>query len=467
MVLMDMNNNIRRFFSLIGVNRAVFYAVLSKAWFAMGGAVTLLLITFYFSPELQGYYFTFYSLLSLQIFVELGMTVVIINFSSHEWSKLRINSEGKVVGDKDALSRLKSLVKVVFVWYRVGALLLLFGMGLAGYIFFSLSPNSGINWVPPWLALCFLTAVNLSLLPRFSLLEGCNQVAQVYFYRFIQEVVRALFIWAIIMLGGGLWSLPVSTLAVVIWAKIFLLKKYGSFFASLSSSAFGPRIDWWREVWPMQWRLAVSWLSGYFVYPLFTPALFHFRGAVAAGQMGMTLSMMMALTMISSMWIITKAPQFGIFVARREYGNLDKLLFRSTLSAVGIAMAGAVVIFSFVSFAYANDFMFAERFLPPLPTAFFLVTVVLMQISIGQSTYLRAHKREPFVIMGVITAGMTALAVLITAGSWGALGVILSYFTIILFFAIPYGTWVWWRFRARWQRPIEQGVPTLVVEGGA
>lgn len=34
------------------------------------------------------------------------------------------------------------------------------------------------------------------------------------------------------------------------------------------------RVSWKTEIWPLQWRIALSWLSGYFIFQLFTPILF-------------------------------------------------------------------------------------------------------------------------------------------------------------------------------------------------
>jgi O-antigen/teichoic acid export membrane protein len=447
-----------------GVNRAVFFGVLSKTWFAVGGAVTLFLIAFKFNSEMQGYYFTFYSLLSLQLFVELGLTAVIINFSSHEWSKLSIDDNGKIVGDNEAFSRLKSLVKIVFRWYRIGAVLLLFIMGIAGYFFFSSSGSSSVSWLMPWLLLCLATAINLSILPSFSILEGCNQVANVYFYRFIQEVVRSISTWIIILLGGGLWALSGSSFAIIIWAIFFLYKRYYSFFRSLFTEIKGPSLRWWEEVWPMQWRIAVSWLSGYFIYPFFTPVLFRFKGAIVAGQMGMSLSMVMALTMISSMWIITKAPTFGMLIAKKEYKKLDKLVLQAGAAAVLAACGGSIVLLSFIAIIYKTGYPLAERFLPFWPSFFLLVSVILMQISLAMSTYLRAHKKEPFMGLSLISALMTTLFVLLTVGKWGALGISISHFMIMLFFVIPYAFFTFFRCRSEWHS--DTLVESILIEDG-
>jgi O-antigen/teichoic acid export membrane protein len=263
-------------------------------------------------------------------------------------------------------------------------------------------------------------------------------------------VLRSLSTWLIIILGGGLWALSGSTFILIIWTLLFLIFRYFNYFKALLLPVAGPKIDWWKEVWPMQWRIAVSWLSGYFCYSLFTPVIFHFHGPALAGQMGMTWSMTMALSIISSMWITTRAPEFGVLISKREYKSLDRLLYHAAAVSVLIASLGALVIFSLVSLLYYGHFPLASRFLGPLPTAFLLMATVLMQLSIAQSTYLRAHKKEPFMLMSLISAIVTTILVFLLGRSIGPLGIAFSYFAIVAFFGIPYGTVIWYRCRNSW-----------------
>jgi hypothetical protein len=181
----------RSLLRLTGVNRAVFYGVLSKVWLAAGGAVTVLLISVYLSPELQGFYFTFYSFLAMQVLVELGLTTVIINMSSHEWADLRLDEKGRIRGSGQALSRLKSLMLGMVKWFVAGGIILFLLMVIVGFIFFSSAGATGVQWQMPWLLFCSLACVNLMTLPLLSVLEGCNQVDNVYFFRFIQEILRS------------------------------------------------------------------------------------------------------------------------------------------------------------------------------------------------------------------------------------------------------------------------------------
>src|SRR5690606_18580569 len=69
----------RRLAARLEVDRAVAYGVLVRLWQVLAGPVTLVLIAHHFTPELQGFYYTFGSILALQSFLELGFYVVILN----------------------------------------------------------------------------------------------------------------------------------------------------------------------------------------------------------------------------------------------------------------------------------------------------------------------------------------------------------------------------------------------------
>ena len=110
-----------RFF---GFNRSIIYSFLGKGWLLISGLVTSLLIASYFSPELQGYYYAFNSLLVLTVFAELGLTSVLINFVSHEWLHIRIGKDGAPFGVENSISRLTSLCYFSIRWFACAAILI-------------------------------------------------------------------------------------------------------------------------------------------------------------------------------------------------------------------------------------------------------------------------------------------------------------------------------------------------------
>ena len=82
-----------KFLQWMEIDRAVSYGVSSAFIQVFSSPITILLIVKYLSPESQGFYYTFASLIALQTYVELGMSVVVVNTASHEWSKLSIDEK--------------------------------------------------------------------------------------------------------------------------------------------------------------------------------------------------------------------------------------------------------------------------------------------------------------------------------------------------------------------------------------
>ena len=88
------NNPAKRFLSFgwraLGMERALLVAFCARVWQSLAGLATLYFVIEYFSPETQGYFQTFLSLLALQSFLELGILNAIVSVISHEWAGLAL-----------------------------------------------------------------------------------------------------------------------------------------------------------------------------------------------------------------------------------------------------------------------------------------------------------------------------------------------------------------------------------------
>ncbi len=126
------------------------FAVFSKVWSLFAAPITLLLIAQFLAPEVQGFYYTFLSLIALQSFVGLGFSIVITQFASHEWANLSLDDAGYISGDEKARLRLISLGRFVFKWYAWASAIFVLLVGAGGYLFLSQSPDPGISWKSPW-----------------------------------------------------------------------------------------------------------------------------------------------------------------------------------------------------------------------------------------------------------------------------------------------------------------------------
>ncbi len=448
------------------LDRAIFYGIVHKLWQAGTGPLTALLVIVCFSPEMQGFYYTFLSMLMLQVFAELGLGQVIIQFASHEWAHLRLNQEGYISGDPEAFSRLLSLGRFAIRWYSVAAVLTAAGLSIGGFVFFSHSTPTTITWASPWFALCLMSAVMLALIPAWALLEGCNQIAEVYRFRFVESALHTVALSTAIALGAGLWSPAISTAAKLVYNVTFLSGRYRGFFASFRLSSRGQRIGWRLELWSLQWKFALSWLAGYFCFSLFTPVAFRYHGAVVAGQVGLTLSMANGISAIATTWVFSKAPTFGVLIARRDHASLDDLMFRAARMGLIVAAGAASLAWLAVYLLNAWRSSLALRLLTPLPTGLFLMAVVLMQLSYPQSVYLRAHKQEPFLGLSIASAVLIGLSTWILGRRFGPTGMAAGYAAVTAFIVVPVGTIIWLRCRARWHAPAQGPSAATAVGAG-
>ena len=202
----------------------------------------------------------------------------------------------------------------------------------------------------------------------------------------------------------------------------------------------------------MQWRLGVSGLVNYFAFSLFNPVMFYYQGPVVAGQMGMTLALAMAVQSMAVAWIYAKAPKFGILVARKDYRTLDRLWLKTSLVSMSVASAGLTAAWVLLWGLDALHISLGGRLLPLVPAGLFFLAVALLQITQCEAAYLRAHKREPLVAVGIVSSLAIGLLVWQMGSRFGPTGAGASYLAVIGLCMVPWVTTIWFRSRAAWHK---------------
>src|SRR6266849_11068765 len=110
-----------RFARAAQLDRPLLWGLAAKLWSGLSAQLTAGVVLFCFSPEIQGYHYTFLALLGIQVFFELGLSGVLTTFASHEWARLKLDAHGRVEGDPEALSRLASLARFGLRWFGICA----------------------------------------------------------------------------------------------------------------------------------------------------------------------------------------------------------------------------------------------------------------------------------------------------------------------------------------------------------
>jgi hypothetical protein len=436
----------------LGLDRAVVFTVLARAWTSASGLVTVVLIARFLSPAEQGYYYTFASLIALQMVFELGFSQVVMQLASHERAHLSICPNGPVTGDQTAHARLASVLQLSVRWYGAGALLLGLSLIPAGFYFFSSHQHLGdlVSWRTPWIAAATAAVCAFQLDPLYSFFEGCGFVSNVAHMRWVQAVIGSLLAWTTLITGHGLYA-PAAVIAgqVVVGATWLLLRR--RLLIDLLTYKIGQQpVSWRSEIWPFQWRIAISWISGYFVYQTFNPFLFAFRGPVAAGQMGMSLSFANAVMVIAMSWVSTKSAPFGTLIARKQYLQLDVLFFKALRNSTFVAAVGAIAIWSGSTYLYSTHNRYADKLLSPLPFALLLVAAIFNHLLASMATYLRAHKQEKLFQLSLSIAVAVLVSNYFFARSSGALGMVTAYLVIMALLGLGGGTLLFSKYRRLW-----------------
>ena len=315
----------------IGLDRAIAFTVLGRVVQGLGSVGSVLLIVHFLTAAEQGYYYALWSLVALQSVFELGFSFVILQVAAHERAHLEFHMDGSVTGSETAHVRLASLLQRAVKWYTSAAVVMGIVLLVGGMRFFALhqQPQAPNIWIVPLRVTVLACALTFSIGPVLSFLEGCGQVTHVARMRFFQSMVSVVASWTAMLSHHGLFSPAMVLLGQGFVASILLYSRRHLLRPLLRMHVRGEGISWKREVWPFQWKIAVSWLCDYFIFQLFTPVLFAFRGPEEAGRMGLSMNIVTQLSAMMLAWMTTKAAPFGSLIAKKERPELDRMFFRS------------------------------------------------------------------------------------------------------------------------------------------
>jgi hypothetical protein len=435
-----------------GLDRAIVFTVLARGCQILGSTGTVLLIVHFLTPVQQGYYYTFYGFVSLQVVFELGFSFVILQLAAHESAYVTLLSDGTIEGDPIAYKRLASILQKVRRWYTVAALLMFVTLAPSGWYFFlqHQRPGDSVEWKFPWTLLVLMAALLFQVDPLFSFLEGCGQVPEVARLRVVQVVLGVAFGWTAMISGHGMYSPALTLSGQFLTGVLFLYPRRRFLLSLLRKNTEEHNIAWVSDVWPFQWKIGVSWICNWFTGQIVVLILFTYCGPVVAGKMGMSMSIVGSLSAIAFAWMSTKAATFGAMVRRRERNLLDSLFFRTLLQSTVLVSTGAIIMVA--------GLFILQKYLPSLgartiPVALFAVlavTALSSNIVQSEALYLRAHKCEPFLLQSILLAALVSGSAFMLAKRYGATGIVWGYFVCMGLVALGSGTIIFRKKRRTW-----------------
>jgi O-antigen/teichoic acid export membrane protein len=410
------------------LDAAAVHSLIYRGWQSFAGAITLVFVIRLLSPGEQGLYFTFASLIAFQAVVELGMSYVSTQFAGHEMTELAWSPDNILVGSDAAKSRIRDLFHISSLWSIISGLVLISVLLPAGlWLLRSRQEVAEIlNWQPAWVWLVIATGAFVASTPGLAILEGCGRVAEVARFRTINDVIAYLGFWLCLGLGYGLLAFPVLVTIRVLLSVAWLVRVAYAPWRDLKNRK-AARIDWRQEVWPMQWRIAVSWSSGFAMFQLANPIAYQSLGPTAAGKIGITLAATSAITSLAVATVTARIPLLTRLIAQRRYTELDTHFRRIAAMATTIALLAAAAFILALVIASEARFEWTSRIAPIFDSAVLAAVAVSNVVISSLAVYLRAHKREPLMLYSVSSAAVIPGALWIGAAKAGITGLVLAY----------------------------------------
>lgn len=422
--------SVSRLRHLAGVDGAVGYTALARVCSIVSSIGTVLLLVKFLNSVEQGYYYTLLSLVLLQTVFELGFSFVIQQYAAHESVLCTFSSDGCVDGDPTAHARLASVLQLAVRWYLFASVVIALVLLPAGFIFFSHRGQGTVHvaWQGPWIAAVLASAGCFLVAPIYSFLDGCGQIRQVAQARFAQAVTVLVMSWTAMASGHGLYASAMVNLGAVVVGTAFISRRPRLLLGLLRYPSHEGAVSWRHEIWPFQWKIAVSWLCTLFITQMFVPVLFLARGPIAAGRMGMSINIVAYIPIVVLSWITTKATPFGQLIKLGRFQELDHLFFRTFQQSLSLLLMMIMACMAGVIAVRHLAPRLAVRMETPTIFAFLLVTAISTFAVQSMGVYLRSFKEEPFLIQSVIIFSLTTVIVTVAAPRWGSLGIAVGYF---------------------------------------
>ncbi len=436
-----------------GLDRSIAFIVLGRVLQGLGSILTVTFIVRLLTPAEQGYYYALWSLVTLSMVFDLGFSFVILQIAAHERAHLEIDGAGRMTGPQTPLRRMAAVLQLSIRWYLVAAVVMAVALLIGGSHFFSLqhASQSGTVWRWPLRATVFSCAVTFAIGPVLSFLEGCGLVPEVARVRFLQAFAATGFSWVAMLTHHGLFAPAAVLLGQGLVAFSLLYARRRLLVPLMRMAGTSGAIHWRREVFAFQWKIAVTSLCEYFIFQLFTPVIFAYRGPVEAGRMGISMSAVFQLSGIVLAWMNTKGAPFGTLVARRDARGLDRLFFRTLRQSLAILAVGAVALLALAAALPHISSRLGNRIEPWPVFLLLLLTALSAHIVQSEALYLRAHKVEPFLLQSIAIALATCGCILLVVRRWGVMGVSMAYFLILGVAGLISATLIFARMRREWE----------------
>lgn len=429
---------------------SIHFIIGHRLWQGTAGLVTAILVVLLLSAEEQGWYFTFVSLVSIYTIFEMGLALTVVQIVARLFLKTRWQNNGDFQGEGRV--ELTHLIQAGFRVYLFLALVFIFSTLFLGWkVFGSASSHVLIvdKWHLPWLTLILFTAVNMCLLFFLAILEGSGDIKKTYQIRLYMAMGGSFLCWLVLLANGFLWA----TIAVPFFSTAYGLVWFYRHKPSILKAALkydsGAMQYWNKNVWSLQWRVGLYWVSIFLMSQVATPILFMTKGSIIAGQMGLSLTIAHMIGIIAQGWIVRGIPTMTQAATNGDWTILDNIFTNNLRYSILTFILGCFCVVIVYLFAEYQGLL--ERLLAWPEMIGLMIFVFVYHINNSLAAQMRSFHQEPLCGIFFIGAILIVLTSLTLVSNFSVAGIILAMVIVQLCFIFPLSWKVWHNCNRKWR----------------
>lgn len=359
----------------------------------LSGPLTILFVSKSLTSEEIGFYYTFFSLITMQQLAELGLGQTLRLNISHAY-KLNDNkwcNSSKI--------KIKEYIIFSIKWFIAVSLFTILIIGPAGMVYYH-GYSGNVEWEFPWLILVITTSLTMLMIPVLVIVESLQQQVVVYKAQTYSSIVNSLSICILLFLGASLYTVAISLLV----SNIFLLrclypyiKKFYNEMSYVKTTRTSREV--FQELWPLFSRVATVSVCGFFFWNGFNLIGFKIFEPEFAGKVILSITLARAGYSFAESVLYAQMTSVSNKIANGYEIEAKELYYKNTTISLIVLCVG-YFLFLMLYFVWPDFFLLKKTVDLYFIMSIFLFFIMLLILT-SMNNFVRCYKVEPFVKVSI------------------------------------------------------------------
>lgn len=356
-------------------------------------------VTTNLSDKDQGVYYTLQSLAAMQFFFDLGISFVLSNYAAQK-IKISATFNKNSVLTSESVDEIKAIIKFTLAWTLIaGLLMFIFTTYLGENILFTHQTIES-KW---WVYMLFISA-NIALNALLSILEGIGQVNTASLMRFIQSLIYVLLFYTLTIFSNDVFSIIYAYAFSYCLTVISLFYFYKNQIYQIYTLKTKSKVNWYKDILPFQWQVALSWIAGYFIFQYLTIVLTANDNLIDAGKFGLTSQIIQSINSLVSIILVLKISQWSYLNSHKEHRKLESDYAKTVITTVTLVCLINTLLYIVIYKINIIPLYYQERILEDKYFIYLFIASIFNQIFFCTSYYFRSKLHDPLWKVSILSA---------------------------------------------------------------